>query len=203
MSQPSIRKNFLMNAILTMSSFLFPLITFPYVSRILLPAGTGTVSFAASVVAYFNMFAQLGIPTYGIRACANHLDSAVIRGQLMVGVTKQRNGNAVFPGNPLRDSRNRTGIRVNINSQTITSQYLQRYPIQVVAGNQPVHDSVMPALDAVVETVLSMAVSINDLFHLIFLGHGGKITVPLHYIGGRIMQKHNEPAVPVFYRGFK
>ncbi len=51
MTQPSIRRNFLMNATLTMSSLLFPLITFPYVSRILLPAGTGTVSFATSVVA--------------------------------------------------------------------------------------------------------------------------------------------------------
>ena len=74
MSQPSIRKNFLMNALLTMSSFLFPLITFPYVSRILGPGGTGTVTFAVSVVAYFNMFAQLGIPTYGIRACAQVRD---------------------------------------------------------------------------------------------------------------------------------
>ena len=74
MKSPSIRRNFLMNAMLTMSSFLFPLITFPYVSRILLPSGTGTVSFATSVVAYFNMFAQLGIPTYGIRACAQVRD---------------------------------------------------------------------------------------------------------------------------------
>lgn len=59
-----------MNAILTMSSFIFPLITFPYVSRILLPVGTGKVSFATSLISYFSMFAQLGIPTYGIRACA-------------------------------------------------------------------------------------------------------------------------------------
>ena len=59
-----------MNAILTMSSFIFPLITFPYVSRILLPEGTGKVSFAASIVNYFLLLAQLGIPTYGIRTCA-------------------------------------------------------------------------------------------------------------------------------------
>lgn len=59
-----------MNAIMTMSSLVFPLITFPYVSRILLPEGTGKVSFATSVISYFAMFAQLGIPTYGIRACA-------------------------------------------------------------------------------------------------------------------------------------
>lgn len=70
----SIKKNFIMNAILTMSSFLFPLITFPYISRVLLPIGTGRVSFATSFIAYFNMFAQLGIPTYGIRACAKVRD---------------------------------------------------------------------------------------------------------------------------------
>ncbi len=68
--QKSIKLNFIMNACLTMSSFIFQLITFPYVSRILLPAGTGRVSFAASLTAYFTMFAQLGIPTYGIRICA-------------------------------------------------------------------------------------------------------------------------------------
>ena len=72
--QKSIKLNFIMNAILTMSSFIFPLITFPYVSRVLLPIGTGKVSLATSIIAYFSMFAQLGIPTYGIRACAKVRD---------------------------------------------------------------------------------------------------------------------------------
>lgn len=71
----SLKLNFIMNAILTMSQFIFPLITFPYVSRVLLPAGTGKVSFATSVVSYFLMFAQLGIPTYGIRICAKVRDN--------------------------------------------------------------------------------------------------------------------------------
>ena len=70
----SLTLNFVMNATLTMSQFLFPLITFPYISRILLPTGTGKVSFATSVVSYFALFAQLGIPTYGIRACAKVRD---------------------------------------------------------------------------------------------------------------------------------
>lgn len=70
----SIKKNFVMNTILTMSNFIFPLITFPYVSRVLLPSGTGKVAFATSVISYFSMFAQLGIPTYGIRACAQVRD---------------------------------------------------------------------------------------------------------------------------------
>ncbi len=64
-----------MSAILSMSSFIFPLITFPYVSRILLPVGTGKVSFATSLVSYFALFSQLGIPTYGIRACAKVRDN--------------------------------------------------------------------------------------------------------------------------------
>ena len=42
----SIKLNFVMNALLNMSSFIFPLITFPYVSRILLPEGTGRVNFS-------------------------------------------------------------------------------------------------------------------------------------------------------------
>ena len=70
----SLKLNFIMNAILTMSSFLFPLISFPYVSRILGPEGTGRVDFATSLIAYFLMFAQLGIPTYGVRACAKVRD---------------------------------------------------------------------------------------------------------------------------------
>lgn len=66
----SIKRNFIMNAILTMSTFIFPLITFPYVSRVLLAEGTGRVTFATSLISYFTMLAHLGIPTYGIRTCA-------------------------------------------------------------------------------------------------------------------------------------
>lgn len=64
----------IMNGILTLSTIIFPLITFPYATRILLPVGTGRVSFVTSIIAYFSMFAQLGIPTYGIRACAKVRD---------------------------------------------------------------------------------------------------------------------------------
>ena len=70
----SVKINFIMNFILTISNFIFPLITFPYVSRILLAEGVGTVNFATSIVAYFSMLGMLGIPTYGIRACAKIRD---------------------------------------------------------------------------------------------------------------------------------
>lgn len=72
--QTSLKRNFSLNVALSISSFIFPLITFPYVSRILLPEGIGKISFITSVIAYFSMFAQLGISTYGIRACAKVRD---------------------------------------------------------------------------------------------------------------------------------
>lgn len=71
----SVKFNAIMNTILTLSSFIFPLITFPYVSRILQPEGTGAVSFANSIVTYFTMIASLGVPTYGIRACSKVRDN--------------------------------------------------------------------------------------------------------------------------------
>lgn len=75
MKTPSIKKNFIMNALLTISAFIFPLITFPYISRVLGPIGIGKISFATSIINYFSMFTQLGIPTYGIRACAKVRDN--------------------------------------------------------------------------------------------------------------------------------
>ncbi len=66
----SIKFNFIMNGILAASTIIFPLITFPYISRVLLVEGNGKVAFASSVINYFSMIASLGIPTYGIRACA-------------------------------------------------------------------------------------------------------------------------------------
>ena len=70
----SVTYNFIMNVILTGSNILFPLLTYPYASRILKPYGMGMVSFANAIITYFTMFAQLGIPTYGIRVCAKVRD---------------------------------------------------------------------------------------------------------------------------------
>ncbi|MBQ8189531.1 MAG: flippase [Lachnospiraceae bacterium] len=72
--QKSVRLNYLMNCILTASSMIFPLLSYPYVSRILQPEGMGKVAFANSIVSYFALVAMLGIPTYGIRACAKVRD---------------------------------------------------------------------------------------------------------------------------------
>lgn len=64
----------IMSIILTASNFLFPLITFSYVSRILTPIGTGKVAFASSIISYFFYIAILGIPSYGLREAAKVRD---------------------------------------------------------------------------------------------------------------------------------
>lgn len=70
----SIKYNLFMNVILKTSAFIFPLITFPYVSRVLGAEANGNISFASSVISYFSLCASLGIPSYGIRKCAEVRD---------------------------------------------------------------------------------------------------------------------------------
>lgn len=72
------------NAVTQMSAVLFPLITFPYVSRVLRPDGLGRVSFAEAMVSYFLMFATLGIPLYGVREAARRRDDKVALSMLAV-----------------------------------------------------------------------------------------------------------------------
>ena len=55
------------NGIKTLMSVLFPLITFPYASRILGARGIGKVDYAYSIISYFSLVAALGINTYAVR----------------------------------------------------------------------------------------------------------------------------------------
>lgn len=58
-------------------SLVFPLITFPYASRILLPEGLGKVNFALSIISYFAIISSLGIENYGIREAAKLRDDKI------------------------------------------------------------------------------------------------------------------------------
>lgn len=70
----SIKRNFLYNILLNISSVIFPLITAPYVSRVLEPEGVGLSNFANTYAGYFALFAALGIPMYGVREIAKLKD---------------------------------------------------------------------------------------------------------------------------------
>lgn len=66
----SIKKNIIYSSILTVSGYLFPLITFPYVTRVLGVNNIGICNFVDSIVQYFIYFSMMGITTVGIREIA-------------------------------------------------------------------------------------------------------------------------------------
>lgn len=65
--EKSIKKNYIFNLSYQILLLITPLITTPYVSRVLGADGIGTVSYAESIVSYFVLFATMGITTYGQR----------------------------------------------------------------------------------------------------------------------------------------
>ena len=65
--EASFKRNVIFNMILNVTNVIFPLITAPYVSRVLGADNLGLSNFATTYVAYFVVFASLGLGTYGVR----------------------------------------------------------------------------------------------------------------------------------------
>lgn len=63
----SIKRNYIYNLIQQILTLLTPLITTPYISRVIGAEGIGIYSYASSIVTYFALFAALGTATYGQR----------------------------------------------------------------------------------------------------------------------------------------
>lgn len=66
----SLKKNILYSGLLTTANYIFPLITYPYVSRVLGVANIGVCNFVDSIINYFLLFSTLGIGIVGIREIA-------------------------------------------------------------------------------------------------------------------------------------
>lgn len=64
------KKNYFYNLLLSIANILFPILSFPYASRILGPVGIGKVQVASSFAQYFALFAALGVPIYGMQEVA-------------------------------------------------------------------------------------------------------------------------------------
>lgn len=73
-NQKSLKKNAFYSIVKAFMNLAFPLITFPYASRILNPDGIGKINFANSVVAFFVTLALLGTNTYATREAAKIRD---------------------------------------------------------------------------------------------------------------------------------
>lgn len=65
-----VKKNFIYSSILTISGYLFPLLTFPYVTRVLGVDNIGKCNFYDSIISYFILFSMLGMMNLGIREIA-------------------------------------------------------------------------------------------------------------------------------------
>ncbi len=74
MKKKSIKKNALFAIIKNFANIAFPIITFPYISRILNPDGIGKINFANSYIDYFIMLAGLGLGSYAGREVAKIRD---------------------------------------------------------------------------------------------------------------------------------
>lgn len=70
MKEANVQTNTIYNTIKSVSAVVFPLISFPYISRVLLTEGVGKINFGNSIISYFSLIASLGITTYAVRECA-------------------------------------------------------------------------------------------------------------------------------------
>lgn len=69
-----VKKNFGYNLILTLSNYIFPLITYPYVSRVLGVNNIGICNYVDGIIQYYILFSTLGIASFGVREIAKFSD---------------------------------------------------------------------------------------------------------------------------------
>lgn len=74
-SQLSLKKNYFYNILVQIVNIGFPLVTIPYITRVLGPEELGKVNFALSFVQYFIIFANLGIGAYAVREISKVRDN--------------------------------------------------------------------------------------------------------------------------------
>ena len=80
--ETSIKENYVLNLLYQMLAIIVPVLTTPYVSRILQADGIGDYSYSLSIVSYFSMIATLGMTTYGQLEIAKLRDNIFERSKL-------------------------------------------------------------------------------------------------------------------------
>ena len=78
----SIKRNFVFNIILTLSTYIINIFLFPYVSRALGVEQIGKIGFVTNVIAYFVLFAMLGVGNVDA-GMAYYLNQDAVRGYVM------------------------------------------------------------------------------------------------------------------------
>lgn len=74
MKEKNLKVNAILNIIYSIFNVIFPLLTFPYISRVLLVDNMGKINFFNSLANYSIAFGALGVVTYGTRTVAQVKD---------------------------------------------------------------------------------------------------------------------------------
>ena len=96
MANDNLRKNYIYNVSVQIVSMLTPLITAPYLARILGEDGVGTHSYVLSIATYFALFAALGLSSYGLREVSRVRDDRVKASRLFWELTIIRLANTAI-----------------------------------------------------------------------------------------------------------
>lgn len=75
----SVKINYIFNLVNTAVGLLFPIVTFPYVTRVVMAEGLGRIQFLNSVINYITLLSALGIPLYAVREIARVRDNIAER----------------------------------------------------------------------------------------------------------------------------
>ncbi len=80
--QASLLLNYIYNLLSSLLNILFPLVTAPYLARVLREEGNGQIAFVNSVIAYFVSFTTFGFNLYGQREVSKYKDDVYKRSQV-------------------------------------------------------------------------------------------------------------------------
>ena len=86
MAKKSIAKNYIYNMVYQVLILVLPLITTPYLSRVLGPEGIGIYGYTYSIVTYFILFGSLGVAMYGQREIAYAQENVEARKKVFIEI---------------------------------------------------------------------------------------------------------------------
>ena len=86
MSKKSITKNYIYNMVYQVLTLILPLITTPYLSRVLGAEGIGIYSYTYTIVTYFILFGSLGVALYGQREIAYAQENVEARKKVFIEI---------------------------------------------------------------------------------------------------------------------
>ena len=82
MAKKSIMKNYIYNLSYQILTLILPIVTTPYLARVLGATGIGIYGYTFSICTYFNLFGSLGVALYGQREIAYNQDNKAKRNRI-------------------------------------------------------------------------------------------------------------------------